>query len=120
MACMISRGYRTYVTVATYWNLAELNVLAASKGKQAQAQQAQSQVLLDLQTCATDAGAVGLTSLMLAPNALSQTHWAVRFTADPPERAVKFTVVELTWNGESFAVKTQRGELPRGAKQIGI
>jgi hypothetical protein len=58
MACMISRGYRTYVTVATYWNLAELNVLAASKGKQAQAQQAQSQVLLDLQTCATDAGAV--------------------------------------------------------------
>src|SRR5712671_5052 len=63
MACMISRGYRTYVTVATYWNLAELNVLAAGKGKQAQAQQAQSQVLLDLQTCATDAGALaGLVS----------------------------------------------------------
>ena len=67
MACMISRGYRTYVTVATYWNLAELNVLAASKGKQAQAQQAQSQVLLDLQTCATDAGAVaGARPLELA------------------------------------------------------
>jgi hypothetical protein len=33
-------------------------VSVAGKGKQAQAQQAQSQVLLDLQTCATDAGAV--------------------------------------------------------------
>ena len=67
MACMISRGYRTYVTVATYWTLAELNVSAAGKGKQAQAQQAQSQVLSDLQTCATDAGAVaGARPLELA------------------------------------------------------
>ena len=67
MACMISRGYRTHVTVATYWTLAELNVSAAGKGKQAQAQQAQSQVLLDLQTCATDAGAVaGARPLELA------------------------------------------------------
>jgi hypothetical protein len=67
MACMISRGYRTYVSVATYWSLAELNVSAAGKGKQAQAQQAQSQVLLDLQTCATDAGAVaGARPLELA------------------------------------------------------
>jgi tetratricopeptide (TPR) repeat protein len=69
---------------------------------------------------ATDASAVGLTSLMLSPGALSRTHWAVRFLADPPERAVRFTVVELTWNGESFAVTTQRGELPRGTKQIRI
>jgi hypothetical protein len=65
MACMISRGYRTYVSVATYWNLAELNVSVGGKGKQAQ--QAQSQVLLDLQTCATDAGAVaGARPLELA------------------------------------------------------
>jgi hypothetical protein len=67
MACMISRGYRTYVSVATYWTVAELTVSAAGKGKQAQAQQAQSQVLLDLQTCATDAGAVaGARPLELA------------------------------------------------------
>jgi hypothetical protein len=69
---------------------------------------------------ATDASAVGLASLMLSPNALSRAQWAVRFKADPPERAVKFTVVELTWTGESFTVKTQRSELPRGVKQIGI
>jgi len=69
---------------------------------------------------ATDAGAVGLTSLMLSPSALSQNRWAVRFKADPPERAVKFTVVMLTWSGDSFAVKTERGELPKGTKQIGI
>jgi hypothetical protein len=65
MACMISRGYRTYVSVATYWNLAELNVSVAGKGKQAP--QGQSQVLLDLQACATDAGAVaGARPLELA------------------------------------------------------
>jgi hypothetical protein len=58
MACMISRGYRTYVSAATYWTLAELSVASASTGKRAQAQQSQSQVLLDLQTCAHDAGAV--------------------------------------------------------------
>ena len=67
MACMISRGYRTYVSVATYWTLAELNVSTAGTGKQARAQQAQSQVLLDLQICATDAGAVaGARPLELA------------------------------------------------------
>ena len=67
MACMISRGYRTYVSVATYWNLAELSVSAAASGRRAQAQQSQSQVLADLQTCATDAGAVaGARPLELA------------------------------------------------------
>jgi Mg-chelatase subunit ChlD/tetratricopeptide (TPR) repeat protein len=69
---------------------------------------------------ATDAGAVGLTSLMLSPNAFAQSRWAVRFKADPPERAVKFTVVTLTWNGESFTVNTHRSELARGVKQTGI
>jgi hypothetical protein len=65
MACMISRGYRTYVSVATYWNLAELNVSVGAKSRPAQ--QPQSQVLLDLQTCATDAGAVaGARPLELA------------------------------------------------------
>jgi len=58
MACMISRGYRTYVSVATYWTLAEMSVSSAATGKRAQAQQSQSQVLADLQLCATDAGAV--------------------------------------------------------------
>ena len=67
MACMISRGYRTYVSMATYWTMAELSVSAAASGKRAQAQQSQSQVLTDLQTCATDAGAVaGARPLELA------------------------------------------------------
>jgi hypothetical protein len=69
---------------------------------------------------ATDAGAVGLTSLMLSPNALTQNPWAVRFKADPPDRAVKFTTVLLTWTGDAFTVKTQRGELAKGVKQVGI
>src|SRR6185369_14806872 len=33
---------------------------------------------------ATDAGAVGLASLMLSPNAFTKNRWAVRFQADPP------------------------------------
>lgn len=67
MACMISRGYRTYVSAATYWTIAELSVSSAATGKRAQAQQSQSQVLLDLQTCAADAGAVaGARPLELA------------------------------------------------------
>lgn len=51
MACMIARGYRTYVSAATYWRMAELTV-AAKRG------QPQSQVLTDLQGCATSSGAV--------------------------------------------------------------
>lgn len=51
MACMIARGYRTYVSAATYWRMAELTVVA-KRG------QPQSQVLADLQGCATSSGAV--------------------------------------------------------------
>jgi hypothetical protein len=51
MACMIARGYRTYVSVATYWHMAELTVTVTPP-------QPQSQVLLDLEACAADAGAV--------------------------------------------------------------
>jgi hypothetical protein len=51
MACMIAQGYRTYVSAATYWAMAELTVSAARKPSQ-------GQVRLDLQTCATEAGAV--------------------------------------------------------------
>jgi hypothetical protein len=51
MACMIARGYRTYVSVATYWHMAEVTVTAAQG-------QPQNQVLLDLEACAMDAGAV--------------------------------------------------------------
>jgi hypothetical protein len=60
MACMIARGYRTYVSVATYWHMAELTVTATQE-------QPQSQVLLDLEVCAIDAGAVaGARPLELA------------------------------------------------------
>ena len=60
MACMIAQGYRTYVSAATYWTMAELTVSAAKKPPQ-------GQVRLDLQACATEAGAVaGARPLELA------------------------------------------------------
>ncbi len=60
MACMIARGYRTYVSIATYWHMAELTVTAA-RGR------SQDQVLRDLEACATDTGAVaGARPLELA------------------------------------------------------
>jgi len=60
MACMIAQGYRTYVSVSTYWTMAEITVSATRK-------QDQTQVRLDLQNCATDAGAVaGARPLELA------------------------------------------------------
>ncbi len=49
MACMIAQGYRTYVSAATYWTMAELTVSAPRKPTRAQ-------VRLDLHTCATEAG----------------------------------------------------------------
>ena len=51
MACMIAQGYRTYVSAATYWTMAELTVSAVKK-------HSQEQVRLDLQACATESGAV--------------------------------------------------------------
>ncbi|HEY7203208.1 MAG TPA: hypothetical protein VIA61_02880 [Methylomirabilota bacterium] len=51
MACMIAQGYRTYVSAATYWTMAELTVSAPRKPTQAQ-------VRLDLRGCATEVGAV--------------------------------------------------------------
>jgi hypothetical protein len=60
MACMIARGDRTYVSIATYWHMAELTVTAARGGSQ-------NQVLRDLEACATDTGAVaGARPLELA------------------------------------------------------
>jgi len=57
---MIGRGYRTYVSIATYWHMAELTVTAA-RGR------SQNQVLRDLEACATDTGAVaGARPLELA------------------------------------------------------
>jgi hypothetical protein len=51
MACMIARGYRTQVFAATYWRMAELQVVAR-RG------QAQDRVFSDLQGCASTNGAV--------------------------------------------------------------
>ena len=68
----------------------------------------------------TDASVVGITGVMTSPDAWATTHWAVRFKADAPERAVKFTLVTVTFGGESFSVKTERGELPRGTKQVAL
>src|SRR4029450_5625313 len=50
MACMIAQGYRTYVSAATYWTMAELTVSAPRKPSQ-------EQVRLDLQAWRTAGGA---------------------------------------------------------------
>jgi predicted negative regulator of RcsB-dependent stress response len=69
---------------------------------------------------ATDAGVVGLTALMISPETWTKNQWAARFKADPPERAVKFTLITLTWDDKSFAVKTAPGELSPGSRQASL
>src|SRR4026208_768620 len=51
MACMIAQGYRTYVSAATDWAMAELTVSAPRKPSQGQGR-------LGIQSGATEAGAV--------------------------------------------------------------
>jgi hypothetical protein len=103
MACMIARGYRTYVSIATYWNMAELTV--AAKGRPAQ-----SQVLSDLQGCATDAGAVaGARPLEMA----EAVDWVNAKVLRRGERVQDGTLARLF--GDCLG---KRGYVARGAKRV--
>jgi len=103
MACMIAHGYRTYVSVATYWTMAELTVAANRK-------QDQGQVLSDLQGCATDAGAVaGARPLELA----EAVDWVNVKVLGRGERVPDGTL------GHRFAeCLDKRGYVARGAKRL--
>jgi len=103
MACMIARGYRTYVSVATYWSMAELTV--TSKGKQAQ-----SQVLLDLQGCATDAGAVAGARPLEGAEAVD---WVNTKVLRRGERVPDATLARLF--GDCLG---KRGYVARGVKRL--
>jgi hypothetical protein len=100
---MIAHGYRTYVSVATYWTMAELTVAANRK-------QDQGQVLSDLQGCATDAGAVaGARPLELA----EAVDWVNVKVLGRGERVPDGTL------GRRFAeCLDKRGYVARGAKRL--
>jgi hypothetical protein len=44
----------------------------------------------------------------------------VRWGADAPKRAVKFSVVVLSWDGRSFSVKVTPGVIKADEKQTGV
>ncbi len=66
----------------------------------------------------TDALAAGVTATLLPLGDLSRVRWAVRWHADPPRRAVDFTLETLTWDGKSFQIKILPGTLPSAEKEI--
>ncbi len=65
---------------------------------------------------ATDAGVVGLYSVLATAESWERAAHAVRNKGDLLARPVKFRVHVLTWDGRSFVVKTKSGELRPGTK----
>lgn len=68
----------------------------------------------------TDAGAVGLYSVLSANDAFSKVQHAVRWKADAPGRAVKYKVSILAWDGKTFHVSVKEGTLDPAAKSAAI
>lgn len=66
---------------------------------------------------ATDAGAVGLYSVLSSPDAWERVAHAARYKSEILQRKVPFRVVTLAWNGKEFKVATKKGELRPGVKQ---
>jgi tetratricopeptide (TPR) repeat protein len=65
---------------------------------------------------ATDAGAVGLYSVLGTSEAWDRVPHAVRNKGNALVRPVKFRLHLLAWDGKSFSVKTKGGELRPSAK----
>ncbi len=59
----------------------------------------------------TDAAPTGLDGLLLSKEAWDKRSWSVRWRSDARARPVKFALVELSWDGKTFAVKIHRGEV---------
>ena len=66
---------------------------------------------------ATDAGAVGLYSVLGSKESWDRVAHAARYKSEVLQRKVPFRLVTLTWNGKEFKVTTKKGELKPGAKQ---
>jgi tetratricopeptide (TPR) repeat protein len=59
----------------------------------------------------TDAAATGMSALLLNKDAWDRLRWSVRWRNDARGRPAKYAVVELNWDGKSFAVRVHRGEV---------
>ncbi|MEO7110996.1 MAG: tetratricopeptide repeat protein, partial [Polyangiaceae bacterium] len=68
----------------------------------------------------TDAGAVGLYSVLSANDAFAKVQHAVRWKADAPGRSVKFRVSLISWDGKTFHVTVKDGSLDATAKSSPI
>jgi hypothetical protein len=66
---------------------------------------------------ATDAGVVGLYSVLSAPDSWERVSHAARFKSELLQRKVPFRLVTLAWTGKEFKVTTKKGDLKPGAKQ---
>lgn len=65
---------------------------------------------------ATDAGAVGLYAVLHAPQVWEVTPHAVRYKGELQQRAVRFRVAVLSWDGSAFRVDIKEGKLEAGVK----
>jgi tetratricopeptide (TPR) repeat protein len=68
----------------------------------------------------TDAGAVGLYSVLSANDAFAKVQHAVRWKSDPPGRSVKFKVSVIAWDGKAFHVTVKDGTIDATAKTAPI
>ena len=66
---------------------------------------------------ATDAGVVGLYSVLSSPDSWERVPHAARYKSEILQRKVPFRLVTLVWSGKEFKVTTKKGELKPGAKQ---
>jgi len=68
----------------------------------------------------TDASKVALYGVLLGQGDWEKRPWAVRWTADAPQRPVKFSVVVLAWDGRSFTVKVTPGSIKPETKLVNL
>ena len=66
---------------------------------------------------ATDAGAVGLYSVLSAPDSWERVPHAARYKSEILQRKVPFRLVTLVWSGKDFKVTMKKGDMKPGAKQ---
>lgn len=68
----------------------------------------------------TDAGTVGLYSVLSANDAFAKVQHAIRWKSDPPGRSVKFKLSLISWDGKAFHVTVKDGSIDATAKTAPI
>ena len=68
----------------------------------------------------TDAGAIGLYSVLSPNDAFEKVAHAVRWKADPPRRTVKFQLALVSWDGKAFHVTMKTGQIDPSQKSSAI